>query len=286
MHLPKKAFTLIELLVVLAIILVLAGVLFPVFASAKARAKSTHCLTNFRQVALASQMYISDYDETLMPVNHQLVDAPSSRNDRTWVQLLLPYGTSFAQFFCPSDHTHKSNVEATFDDDLVAGDADSRYYTASQRVNIGYNYLNLAPITKQRGTWQSQPRSVASLGNPSNTFMFLDSASMDPGTGGGSWLVVAPCRFVQEGGRFMDTFSDSDRAVEVSSPTPGWSLDNAGTPLSTGGVWAWHAEIVNAVNVDGSAAPLPKSKLAIGCDVRANWQGVITDTNTYAWDSR
>lgn len=59
-----RAFTLIELLVVVAIVAVLAAVLFPVFAQAKASAKRTQCLSNARQVGLANGLYASDSDDT------------------------------------------------------------------------------------------------------------------------------------------------------------------------------------------------------------------------------
>lgn len=58
----KKGFTLIELLVVMAIIAILAAILFPVFASVKAAAKKTACLSNMRQIGLATEMYMQDYD--------------------------------------------------------------------------------------------------------------------------------------------------------------------------------------------------------------------------------
>ena len=56
------AFTLVELLTVIAIIAVLAAILFPVFASARAKARQTACLSNLKQVGLAVQMYAQDYD--------------------------------------------------------------------------------------------------------------------------------------------------------------------------------------------------------------------------------
>lgn len=63
----NPAFTLIELLVVVAIISVLAAILFPVFAQARAKARQTTCLSNLRQLGMAWQMYAQDYDETACP---------------------------------------------------------------------------------------------------------------------------------------------------------------------------------------------------------------------------
>ncbi len=60
----RSGFTLIELLVVIAIIAILAAILFPVFARAREQARKTVCLSNLKQIGLASLMYVQDYDET------------------------------------------------------------------------------------------------------------------------------------------------------------------------------------------------------------------------------
>jgi prepilin-type N-terminal cleavage/methylation domain-containing protein/prepilin-type processing-associated H-X9-DG protein len=61
-HRRRRGFTLIELLVVIAIIGILAAMLFPVFARARESARKIQCLSNVKNIALAYQMYLTDYD--------------------------------------------------------------------------------------------------------------------------------------------------------------------------------------------------------------------------------
>lgn len=61
----KSAFTLIELLVVIAIIAILAAILFPVFATAREKARQSTCASNQKQLGIAFLSYVNDYDECL-----------------------------------------------------------------------------------------------------------------------------------------------------------------------------------------------------------------------------
>lgn len=100
----KRAFTLIELLVVIAIISVLAAILFPVFATAREKARQTQCLSNLKQIANSELLYMQDNDggiHSVIPGGWEgkagQVGEPSM-----WMGVLQPYAKNTQIFRCPS----------------------------------------------------------------------------------------------------------------------------------------------------------------------------------------
>jgi len=99
-----RAFTLIELLVVMAIIAILAAILFPVFAKAKAAAKNTVDLTDAREIGIAVRLYLADYDDTFPIFYAYNSEPPAGQPGHKGTEvLLLPYANDKRLFDSPLD---------------------------------------------------------------------------------------------------------------------------------------------------------------------------------------
>lgn len=119
----SRGFTLIELLVVIAIIAVLAGMLLPSLGRAKQQAWQTACLSNVRQIGIATVMYEDDNFD-LLP--------QSSHNGASWVGTLQPYTAGTNLWRCPRDANKARLYSFALNDFLVppeAGNESAKTYS-------------------------------------------------------------------------------------------------------------------------------------------------------------
>lgn len=283
----RRAFTLVELLAVLAIISVLAGILYPVFASVKQAAVRTHCLTNFGKAGKGTTLYSVDYDDRLMPTNHRPGMPSDAVLDRTWPQLLMPYVRDFRTFSCPTKPT-TMDFGGSFDPELLPGDYAARYYEASLHSDLGYNAYYLSPTIWNGFEWSARPRSSTEV--PPDILLFIESGDNKTG----AYVVSPPCRYAEESNHWVDTFAadsaqPSGRPVDgdfVYAPVRGWTLSNGDGKMPYGGVWRRHGDRLNVVRLDGSARSMTLEQVSEGCDVRPTWGGTITNVHQYAWYPR
>jgi prepilin-type N-terminal cleavage/methylation domain-containing protein len=195
----QKGFTLIELLVVIAIIAILAAMLLPVLAKAKAKAKTTACLNNAKQLGLATLLYVGDFSDDF-PYPPPFSDDPTANtlgwaDPHQWHIALLyyvggnpspvPTNAAAGIYACPS-------VVPPEAPPVGAGGVGQGAKYAFEVDYCANEYLfheNTVPAN-------NGPNRTAAIGSPSDTLMITekkwDSPDYlpncgDPGLSGDTW---------------------------------------------------------------------------------------------------
>ena len=173
-----NGFTLIEMLVVIAIIGILAGLMFPVFSAAREKAREASCLSNLKQIAMATSMFAQDHDDRLPSASGSDPDGHPN-----WYELLDPYTKNRAILRCPSgtssqpgiNYSVNINVQGmplnSMDDPtrvVWVGDAfeDSVTHPWGGVASLSFDYM---PDPSKTGLWQVEYRHTNGA-----DFAFLD----------------------------------------------------------------------------------------------------------------
>ena len=150
-----NAFTLIELLVVIAIIAILAALLMPVLGRAKEAGRRIACLSNMRQLSLASQMFANDDQGNY----------PARTETNAWPNQFYPnYGKNAKILLCPTDvatsFTKPATVGLSFSNNIP--DSSPRSYIINGWNDYFYSHLNAGDFNNyMNGTYPEGMKQAA-----------------------------------------------------------------------------------------------------------------------------
>lgn len=166
----NRGFTLIELLVVVAIIAILAAILFPVFSRAKEQARRATCASNLKQIGLALMQYTADYDETMPIYSSGIGSATQFTNPKYVPWLLDSYVKSL-----PSDG---KTTEFTGIWRCPSTDRNPN------QESYGYNYLvlgNIPTAAQMSDPYYSmypRPAKLSAIPYPAQTIAFTEGTTV------------------------------------------------------------------------------------------------------------
>lgn len=159
----KRAFTLVEILVVIAIIMILAAILFPVFATARERARSASCQSNLKQLGTAMTMYIGDWERYPYAVDPADKYAPiwEGQEDANGVPISeLPLLTDAMDSYIKNDAVWRCPSDTGFDRPDEIGwqlDDEPTYPSCFEKYKTSYFYRTQLAFLKLSDDFLPRP---------------------------------------------------------------------------------------------------------------------------------
>lgn len=158
----RRAFTLVEILVVVAVMGVLAALLFAAFQRARESGRRAVCQSNLKQMAAAMQLYLQD-NGGKFPVASTTTVTGGVTSSIEWDAALLPYLSSRKLFECPSVPTPRPS-DTPLD------------YQLGRDIN---EWIDANPSTTLQGHWV--PQHETQFSQSAATELFEEQSVLDDG---------------------------------------------------------------------------------------------------------
>ena len=226
---PRFAFTLIEILIVIAIIALLAALLFPAFSRARESGRQTTCRTNLQQISIAVQQYFQDerrYPDSLVDL---LPEGAKYDNGTATGDVIGANVTGYLKngsdgLLCPNDDLDNAKPRSSYGSlsKTVPAPRPTTFAT-DPNADVGqyaYNYWGY----DQNGFAFPNATSVAQYGFPPS-FLVYQTVTIPASSGGRTPLM--PARFNHP------TMSGYDPTQRPSRNVLKYSLTNRFAPAST-----------------------------------------------------
>jgi len=305
----RRGFTLIELLVVIAIIAILAAILFPVFAQAKQAAKKTVAVSDMKQGALATQMYMGDNNDSFPMSDTGSIGGPGwgyGPPDTVPFQVMQPYCKNTRFEIDPMDPWQNEDQRIAdqcryMSCTLATATAEQKSFALGVRSNMGYNFTFSPWIYNSAGYVGSASVSQSDVTSPAHTLQFGTSIWYRVGgapTGGGNWVLQNPCWY-DVNGQLLAPFNkylDYSGAGLYYKYGDGWNPDPQSWDVY-GGLWPFYNQTdskaaAGAQNgrvvvgwADGHVTTMTISQSVDGCSAYGGAAPAtkVTDASKYIW---